>query len=571
MFSRLLDFFRLKNRLISAIRYFSRFFFGKNMIKNIRIRSVSRGNSFFEFIAEFCLDEKDGDSVNRAFHRLCTMMRKMDVRSAIIEELSPSFQDINAECAALSAYYGVSVDIKAHRFTFIAEEISTLGQIPALDKKKFLASAILINFEDPTDKKWHSYIFSAIVTIPRIVNHEKFGDIALLNNYLHIYKKFSCDVSVAAGTLHRFVITGTFFCQQNTFTSVCAHASLCMTLNNMTLKDVGIVAPEDINRILGIDHKKKKTEAGLSKDDITTVLQRFNLTLTWTNFFDDPNVDYNEYIYKYLESRCPVLLVFTTADPVMHVVPVLGHTLNSDMWRPEAEPMYGAKGNRLNYRSASAWVDHFIIHDDNFGMYFCVPVDALKRVTLPKHDPAFRAHFAVVVIPSDVTTPAWEAEWASVFIVKEIISKNLPVDKWSDRIVTSDPPINRPVVARTLLCERQAYLKSLDIKDFEGTSFSEKDKEELTADLPDRFWLSEISLPDLYTANKSKIVDVFYKADCPSLPVSNREIHSRWLQIRFPNALLKRKPDGSLAISEMSVKSHYPLLRLERENDLLDW
>ena len=547
------------------------------MISNPRLRPVGIGHSFFEFIGEFCLDEKENRSINRAFHRLCTLMRKMDAKTAIIEDIAPTYSDMNAESTAITTYYGKDIEIKAYRFTFVSEEITSLKSIQKLDPGAFLSSAIIVNFKLPDGNNWKSYLYSAIVAIPKISNHKKYGSVPLLNNYLHIYKTFPCEVSIADGEIFRFNLTGTFFCQQNSVTSVCAHASLCMTINNMNLEGVGIISPESINKIIEVDHKSVKFspypgKEGLSKDEILSVLKKYGLTLTWSDFFENPNVEYNDYIYKYIESQCPVLLVFSTAGTSAHIVPILGHTLNSDMWRPEAEPAYAESGNRLNYKPASAWVDHFIIHDDNFGMYFCLPVEALKRVTLPKYDPAFRAHFAVVVIPSGVTTPAWEAECASIVIVKHILqlsANSAPIDKWSDRILTSDPA-RRPIIVRTLLTEKDAYLKSLTQKDFEGNEFTEQDKTELIKDLPERFWLSEITLPDLYTANKTKIVDFFYKADCPTL-AKEEDIFERWLQVRFPYALLKRNKDGSASMVQMSIKSHYPLLRLEREHDILDW
>lgn len=548
------------------------------MIKNPRIRSVGKGYSFFEFINEFCLEECNSLSVNRALHRLTTLMRKMDVNSCVIEDLSPSCSDINDEQLALETYYGKEIEIIAYRITFLSEELSLLSEIPKVKNDIFLSSAIIINFKNPDSANWKSYLFSAIVSLPRINNHGKFGTIPLLNNYVHIYKTFPCEVSISEGEVYRFQISGTFFCQQNSITSVCAHASLCMTINNMNLPQIGIISPEHINKIIGVDHKtlrfgKDSNKEGLSKEEILKVLQQYGLSITWADFFENPNLEYNDYIYRYLESRCPVLLVFSTSGTTSHIVPVLGHTLNSDMWRPEAAPAYSNQGSRLNYQPASAWTDHFIIHDDNFGMYFCLPVDALKKVTLPKHDPAFRAIFAVVVIPSGVTTPAWEAEWASVVIIKDFLSKfkaaNMTLDKWSKRIISSDT-VRRPIVVRTFLVKKEDYIKSLEQKDFEGNTFSPENIATLTDDLPSQFWLSEITLPDLYTANKSKIMDFFYSCELPPLQNTD-DIFNRWIQVRFPYVILKKDDNGLPVILPMQIKSHYPLLRLDTEQDLLDW
>ncbi len=549
----------------------------------IDINHLEKGFSFFEFVKKYCLDESQGYTVNRAFHRLCSLMRKMNAKTVVIEELEPSREEIRDECSALYTYYKQKIKIYSYRFTFITENIDTTDDILKLDNDNFLSSVILINYCEPKVKNWKSYIYSAVITLPKKRNYKNIKNLPLLNNYLHIYRKFPCKIAISKDKEYNFNIIGTFFCQQNSVTSVCAHASLCMTINNMDLSKIKMIIPEDINKILNIDHKKikfKKNKIGLSKEEIQKVLKEYGLSITWKDFFEDPNDEYNDYIYKYIESRCPVLLVFTTnAINEAHVVPVIGHTLNSDMWSPEARPAY-TKDYRLNYKPASAWTDHFIIHDDNFGMYLCLPVSSLKRITLPKNDPQFRANYAVAVIPHGVTTPAWEAEWTSVIVVKHISEAlrrgtnitNLDeiLDDWSYRVLQSDylnPP--RPIVVRTFLVKKDDYKKSLYYEDFEGNSLSEKEIHEIIGNLPNRFWLSEITLPDLYTANKTKIIDFFYPSDLPNLH-DIKDIYKRWIQIRFPGVLLRYDP-SQLSYYPLSVKSHYPLFRFDNEHEIIDW
>ena len=86
------------------------------------------------------------------------------------------------------------------------------------------------------------------------------------------------------------------------------------------------------------------------------------------------------------------LLVFNTgpevdeedpADPVAlsnsHVVVVYGYTRNSDEWHPQAIPAYAQVGApAAGHCPSSAWVDHFIIHDDNYGPYLALSSQALE-------------------------------------------------------------------------------------------------------------------------------------------------------------------------------------------------
>jgi hypothetical protein len=311
---------------------------------------------------------------------------------------------------------------------------------------------------------------------------------------------------------------------------------------------------------------------GLYTHEIEEVLKKYGYSVILRDFSLDPSYDYKDFVYRYIESKCPVFLIFSTRGG-LHVVPVLGHTLNTDMWKPEAESFYlQAVGSRLNYKSTSSWVDHFIIHDDNFGMYFCLPLDSLKQGKQPIS--GLEVQYALAVIPNGVKTASWEAEKASSIItqsyLKILIDSGVRLDEWSYRIATSQ----RPVVNRTMLLCRDDYSKSLDMNDFQGNRFSQSEKETLLSDLPHYFWLTEISLPDLYTANKSKVIDVFYRADCDPF-TREEEMDNRWLQIRFPSALFKQKnmpnQEERFSIFPMSVKSHYPMFRFEIPTPSLDW
>jgi len=549
------------------------------------LRSVGKGRSFFSFVEDYCPSEKD--SANRSIHRLCSLMRKMDAETAAIESIDDTFPEVKEEFAALrDRHEGSSIDIKAFRISFITEKIKTLHKVVKIPDSKFLASVIIINFN--VDGCWSSYLFRAIVALPGTKRKENinwywssflFRTIAallgvkrkvdrdlLLNNYIHVYKTFQCEIRISETCVRTFNIVGTYFCQQNNATSVCGHASLCMTINNMVTYKGEIITPEHINRSIGTNHKKTKfgSGVGLSIENIRTALDSFGLKYTQIDFIPNQQFEYDSVIHKYIEGGYPTLLIFNTKN-ALHVVTVLGHTLNTDLWRPEAEYAYikpQHSDDYMVYRPASEWVDNFIIHDDNFGMYQCMQVDSLKRETNAKTDPTFRAYYAVMITPDDVKTFAYEAEYASVKITKDLLlmQKNsfVAINDWLERILLSDS-LKMISVARTMLVRREDYSRSLGETDFDGNTFTDIEKEEIINDLPDLFWLSEITLPDLYTANKTKLIDFFYPTNLPPLTDIN-DIYKRWIQIRFPEALIKNK-ENQLTVFEMSVLSHYPLFR----------
>jgi hypothetical protein len=247
------------------------------------------------------------------------------------------------------------------------------------------------------------------------------------------------------------------------------------------------------------------------------------------------------------------------------------------MWTPEAQLAYSKPPtNRFQmYRSSFSWVDHYIIQDDNFGMYYCLPVQAIKKRIPGKHRP-FRADFAIAIVPRNVSITPREAERASMVILDRLFetlkAERVSFDRWTDRIAGS-----RPKITRTLLLTKEEYAASLDEADFEKNKFSAPDRIELTKDLPPRFWLCEITMPDIYTANHAKVIDFFYKCDDsilrrssvkPTARIQKRWIQKRWIQIRFPGALLRRNPHS---VASLSVKSHYPLFQFPTDQSIPVW
>jgi hypothetical protein len=267
----------------------------------LKIDQINQGYSFFLFINTYCLEEATHFCINRAIHRLCSLMRKMDAKTVLIESQNHFLPEIEDECLALGKYYNEKIKIKAHRFTFILKEVSSWEEILQLESYLFLANCILINFQEPKDKRWISYLFKAVITLPKIYQN-KFLSISLLNNYLHVYKTFNCKIifDEKLRDYKEYTITGTFFCQQNTVTSVCAHASLCMTINNIQGLRDELILPEDINKIIGVKHYLQN---GLSKEDIDKVLKDYNLSFDYIDFFVNPYVEYNDFVYKYIESK----------------------------------------------------------------------------------------------------------------------------------------------------------------------------------------------------------------------------------------------------------------------------
>lgn len=540
-------------------------------MKEITFENIGKGVSLYKFIEKYCLDQGFELGVI-AMHRLCSLMRKMGVQTIIVEKMEHDDPDLQAECSSLLTYYAGKTEFKLYRLTFLSINVDEGNKNILLESNNedFLASAILVNFR-LNDSAWRSYLYKAIVKLPHLAKSSHWGAIPLMGRYVHVHRIFTCFVNISESQKVEYEILGTYFAQQNTRTSVCAHATLRMAINNLP-DTATLLDSETINKFLNIDHVKIKfgpgehDRKGINTNEIEDFLRNNGHNCTKMDFFEDPNYVYNHFVYRYIESQLPVLLGFTTKES-FHIVPVLGHTLNSDMWRPEAETLYMDSGEK--FISSCSWVDHFIIHDDNFGMYLSLPLDALKRITIPMLDPSFRAKAALAILPKGISTPSWEAEIANKKIIgdmlnslrEKIIKDGASYDEWIDRLALSP----RPLVLRTLLVDKETYESNLESEDFDGNVFTEAEKKEILKDLPDHFWLSEISLPDLYTANRSKVIEITYGACYPHLDNFDK-IRQRWLHIRIPGALWKHKSSHVLG-----VKKHYPLFRFENQEHVIDW
>jgi hypothetical protein len=274
------------------------------------------------------------------------------------------------------------------------------------------------------------------------------------------------------------------------------------------------VTNRELNSILGIDHVKTIVGQGLSVPQIRTVADHYRLNPLAADFLALPTVDYAEWCYPLVESGYPVLLVFLPTHAVGHIVPVVGHTMNSDKWDCAAHLAYRPEAFGTHHASAT-WVDHFIIHDDNFGMYTCMPPSYLRSRILPQFDSTQRASFGMAFLPAGLDVPPFFAEKAAVQRVRDSLGDKaaaLPYNLWMSRISRQLGYRNKGLVARTLQCSKQDYISRLQgVVDSDGKRLAGPIPRAL-ATAPEHLWLTEISLPDLYTANKHKLGDVLTNA-----------------------------------------------------------
>jgi len=430
----------------------------------------------------------------------------------------------------LDLSFGGGGEANAVSLTFFSKHKAN-DELSTVVSSDVIGQVILVNYKRPGDTDCSfSYIFEAVIAEPRI-RSETFGGLSLLNNFIYKDKEFLISFKNQSRK-----IRGIYYCQQNGHAHVCAHASLRMIINSMMETDARLSA-QAINRILGIVPPCN----GLSLGDIETIINGFGGLKADIYNCQSIQDQYLSVLASIVESGDLALLVFTTGLNAEHVVPVFGHTRNSDEWHPEALPAYTG-GPGAPYYPSSAWIDHFLIHDDNFGPYFTLSSRALQV------DQNIKAHWIIAVRRSDPLLKPHIAEALAAVILSSIL---LPgtlsgSGRWFDYMTRQ----KRMYVLRTILIEKENYLNHVSkMIDHEGSIMEQEDITNLNA-LPRHFWMIEYSLPSLYTGNRSKLGEVLLSISAP-----NMNYNENILAVRIPSIFLLIS-SGSVLTYPNKIEAH---------------
>jgi len=499
---------------------------------------------------------------NQPFHRFCTLMRKMRARSYVHEELILN-QELLDEQEMLQIHLKSNdVYLTAERLTFFASVPESLewGDPKHLPESHILGYAVIVKVMEGTQHKV-TFMLESVVRPPSVVSLPKNNKIfieGITNYYLHNSKSFETIL----GTRERFrtfALPGSFFTQQNGLTSVCSHAALRIAVNSSDMLSVPKLTNRAINDSIGLSDYNPS--AGIYQDQIQDVLRQLGLNFHSADFLQNTAIEYDHFLYPSLESGFPTILGLQRWDPgskspIGHVVTVLGHTMNSDRWEPEARRGYG-NYPITPYIPTAEWCCHYIISDDNYGMYGTLPTEALRNFIVPTKNPNQHVSMAISIVPSDVTLPGYHAEQLAMYKGKYLVnnvSLNRP-RKWHERMRGKD------LVCRTLLLTKEIYLNFIRTH---NDRITEEQEKYLDA-LPKYVWVSEISLPDIFTGNKHKLGDVVMRAN------ATREEYERDESLAFawfPGFV----PLGhQLNLKEdWAIETHIPLFRY-KGIPLLEW
>jgi hypothetical protein len=536
--------------------------------------------SFYKFMG----DHWPGSEANRTLHRVFSLMRKMNVRTLALENLARK-GELAIEARAVEKRCTKKVDFKASRLSFFSRPI-TEASLPYAIDDDYLGYAVFVSIALP-DGTNRRYVYESVVAEPCFHSRmsSEFAH-ALPSHYIHCVRRYLGFVGE-----YRFGLTGSFFSQQNNLTHVCAHAALRWLLNNLPERAEEIISYEEINRDLGIDHSKRKVgkyagdaEAlGLRMDDLLGLLDKRKYKYIDVDF-ETPHgrsQPYWRFIYSIIEAGYPALIFFTAAQ-ARHVICAIGHTLNSDIWDSEAKLAYSG-APRAEYLSTASWVDHFIIHDDNYGMYYCLPAKALSPST--KDGGAFQVTGALGIVPTDVQLGPLEAESLASLCLHLILTLGqLPLYDcyWLKTMREEEAASGRWLVFRTLFTGKAAYERHLQcIEDPERNTLK---KGEIAAivnqSTPEHFWITEITLTDIYTANKRKLGEILFKLSDPQIKPEDsaaaytRRLFAACIGIRLPGNIIVSTVDETQVILTRygtDLTGHVPLFRAQHPIPRLEW
>jgi len=481
------------------------------------LQSCESPISFFQLIESIWEGGND-----QPLHRLCSLMRKMKAKSFAREELIAN-QELNDEKEMASINIGNAITLEATRLTFFCHlPESKRWDDESLKEDHILGYAVIVKLKASNGTTFKTHLLEAVVRPPSVILRDSndYLIMPITNYYMHNVKTFK--TCLGTEERHRvFSIVGSFFTQQNWYTSVCAHACLRMAMNSSPVVNCKKLTNKEINDILQIPDYKMNG-SGLDQNQIIRVVGHMGCECHSANFSNQTAVEYDHFMYPSLESCFPTILGIEYWDRkeqkvVGHVVTVLGHTINSDRWEPEAIRGYG--GYPLKpYIPTAEWCDHYIISDDNYGMYSTLPTDAIRNFIVPTKNPNRHASIAVSIVPDKVSLPGYNAEQFAIgkaaLLINSVGLKTPNI--WHERLKEKNlKERNQNLVCRTLLQTKGGYV------DFIGKHVSNftPEQQKCFDSLPDHIWVSEISLPNVYTANKHKLGDVVLRAALIPIPL----------------------------------------------------
>ncbi len=536
--------------------------------------------SFFELTEELFGRGKDCSP----FLAICGLMRKCGAQALLLhehvelaDEYLEHYSPTQAEIADLQDELGEDAEFSVAQVTFFQTRIrADAKRLPdRIRSEDILATCVIISILAPKSEEAkrdvdlrRSYVFEAIIAVPSVsvANRRQ----RLLNNYVHIRD----SIGVIIGG-REFSIEASYFCQQNGITAHCGQAAMKMALwhtSGFTEQPTTVQINEFARR--GLGQSKRTASEAFHEKDIHNVCQGYGVDTIHLPCDKFPEVLPYEFAYLLVESGIPTVIIFisdkdTNGGEVHHVLPVIGHTWDSNVWLPWAAREYrnmsrhGFRGVLHEYVSSVEWVPQLIVHDDLLGPYMHIDSHSFPSPPPPQERrPVGQVRSVIGFVGKDMhisEKPTVVQEIGAGYFrggYKELVSG--VTGSWKERLKGHEfGKLN--LVFRTQAIERSKYIGHLAKLESPNAL---NIKEELEDALPERLWMVEFSVPHLYSVKGRMLGEILLPRpfDKAYLDALGEDSGPHPPLFRMVDHVLL-KVGGSVKKRRLSFQGHSPLYR----------
>ncbi|MDR1924761.1 MAG: hypothetical protein LBQ66_10345 [Planctomycetaceae bacterium] len=504
-------------------------------IKGQRVRFVQtspeKGHSNFLFLRNFLDQRRINQKYIPSLIRIFSLARKLHFKGMLVDQIpceeSEILEEENKVLTQKCIEYASS---EVYKFSFFGKDSED-----DINTDSFLGYAVLKIDRDSHGQPLCNHIFESVIAPPRLSEQ---------NNFLHCRRKYRVSNTLGDG----FVIEGSLYAQQNIKTFVCAHVALRAAL--------ACILPEgDISyqRLAQLAGKRD----GLEPADIDRVFTGLGLHSRKIEFEPCPHntksqsipcPEYMREMYGFIESGSPVLLGFELADGRRHIVPVLGHTFNEDSWVPPSNRGY-FKSQNLRFFSSEQWLSSNLIHDDNFGPYYCMPRQFLTKAN-------FRLLYGIGTQKAALHSINAELTAIDFFHQSVSLLAGFSIgDPWMDLFqVFAD---QKRLVLRAVYISKEEYLEHLQKISADDSIDGSSAVGAICKVLPTHFWMVEASMQELFSASRKKFGEVIICPDGEDVTFNP----CSFICMRLPSCVIIRDTyDCSKHhLQQCNIKGHTPI------------
>lgn len=431
------------------------------------------------------------------------------------------------------------------------------------------------------------------------------------------YGTLNSTVSLYSGDeIEKFDIKGgNYFSQQNAITNCCAHASIKTTLRGYD-EDISCSA---INNALirlqkveksKISEKIRRFSRGLNPQEILNAIEELSanseniekLSPFLITANDLPIASFVETIYRAIESKIPVILLLRIPKSIDmgnsfrgHTISIVGHTFNKHNWCAYGSG-YFSNINKESYLSSYLWCDNYVVQDDNFGPAYQLPSSFLAdyydygvtiekmglNIASQKELSGKSSHYplsAIIVPPTELKEISLNIYHIENLAVEKFVQQirhfakkgkfdsirkdKVKFDRYFYHVFMHQYDKPRNFIARTFIITKEEYINSASFDIYrkniavpEGFSLDGI----VYDNLPKYFWITEISVSELYWINEAKVAEILLDVNYEKLQ------HFEPILIRIPYFLAVYENVDKLFTFDLNDQDevHQPIIRKKK-------